>query len=179
MRSILIMLLLPATRSGLSNGFSANAWTSTEVPSLLNADGTVSIVLIGIDQQADQSGCQESMATMHLSCWWKYLHPATRRQPVPSPPVPRPRVPACPVSPRRTPLDPLPHSQFPPPHSQVHTYTHLETSSRDSPSGLSFIIPGSLKPGTNRDTIPLPITRRALDFTIPARYQSFETISRR
>ena len=35
----------PGDQVGSSNGFSANAWVSTEVPSLLNADGTVSIVL--------------------------------------------------------------------------------------------------------------------------------------
>jgi hypothetical protein len=37
---------------GTSNRFSSNAWVSVDLTSLLNADGTVSIALIGIDNQA-------------------------------------------------------------------------------------------------------------------------------
>ncbi len=49
----------PGDQVGLSKGFSANVWTSTEVPSLLNGDGTVSLVLVGIDQQAINLAARE------------------------------------------------------------------------------------------------------------------------
>jgi hypothetical protein len=50
----------PSDQIGSSKGFSANVWTSTEVPSLLNADGTVSLVLAGIDQQAINPAAREN-----------------------------------------------------------------------------------------------------------------------
>jgi hypothetical protein len=50
----------PGSQVGLSSGFSANAWTSTEVPSLVNADGMVNLVIVGIDQQAINLAARES-----------------------------------------------------------------------------------------------------------------------
>ena len=40
----------PGSKVGTSPHFSSNNWVTTDVSSLLNADGTVSIVLVGIDQ---------------------------------------------------------------------------------------------------------------------------------
>ncbi len=50
----------PGSQVGTSNKFSGNVWVATEVPSLLNADGTVSVALVGIDQQAINLAAREA-----------------------------------------------------------------------------------------------------------------------
>jgi hypothetical protein len=42
----------PGTQVGTSHSFSSHAWVNTDVSSLLNSDGTVSVVLVGINQTA-------------------------------------------------------------------------------------------------------------------------------
>ena len=50
----------PGSQVGVSNGFSGNVWVATEVPSLLSADGTVSVALVGVDQQAINLAAREA-----------------------------------------------------------------------------------------------------------------------
>jgi len=47
---------------GVSKRFSANVWVSTDVSALLSADGTFSIALIGVDQQAVNLSARENKA---------------------------------------------------------------------------------------------------------------------
>ncbi len=51
---------VPGNQLVMSNAFSANMWVSMDATSLLNADGTVSNVLSGIDQQAINLAARES-----------------------------------------------------------------------------------------------------------------------
>ena len=156
------MLLIQAAQLGISNGFSGNAWVTTEVTSLLNADGTVSVALVGVDQQAINLAAREagSHAPQLLVEVSSPSNPTATRTSAPSALQPvHPHHLLRPNLVYRPQLRPTHPDRLPP--NQV-------TSNRDSPSGQHFIIPGSRKPGTSRGSILLPITHPALGTMIPA-----------
>ena len=165
----------PGNQIGSSNGFPAKSWVSIDVTSLLSGDGTVSLTVLGIDQQAinlasREDNDQKPQLLVEIS---SDANPTATNTSLPSVTATRTIGTECDCHKY---WGSKCHTQ---PTHPDHRLRHRVITSRASPSGQCFIIPGSQKPGISKDSIPSRTTHQALDFTIRARCLSFRTISAR